>query len=86
MSFACIAGLQAIEYVSPTLWSYCVTTLFAAVAAEPLAKHFGLVGVLVGLILAQVLFQAILATALLLRTGRLRRAGVQPTSVPGVAL
>lgn len=80
------AGLQAIEYVSPTLWSYCVTTLFAAIAAEPLARHFGLVGVLVGLILAQVLFQAILATALILRTGHLRRLSVQSTSIPGVVL
>ena len=55
------AGLQAMEYVSPTLWSYAVTTLFAALAAEPLARHFGLVGVLVGLIISQVLFQGILA-------------------------
>ncbi len=79
------AGLQAIEYVSPTVWAYAVTTLFAAVAAEPLARHFGLLGVLVGLILAQILFQAILAAALLLRTGRLRRADAPSASPSGVA-
>ena len=66
-------GLQAMEYVSPALWSYGVTTLFAASAAEPLARHLGLIGVLVGLILSQFLFQTILAMALLLRVGHQRR-------------
>ena len=74
-------ALQAVEYVSPTLWSYGVTTLFAAVAAEPLARHFGLVGVLAGLIVAQILFQSILATALLLRIRRLRSA-IAGTAIP----
>ena len=80
------AGLQAIEYVSPTVWSYGVTTLFAVVAAEPLARRFGLIGVLVGLICAQILFQAILATALLLRAGHLRRIREQVTLTTGVTL
>lgn len=69
------AGLQAVEYVAPALWSYGVTTIFAAAAAGPLAKHFGLVGVLLGLIASQVLFQAILAAALILRTNRMRKEG-----------
>lgn len=66
------AGLQAVEYVAPTLWSYAVTTIFAAVAAGPLARHFGLVGVLLGLVASQILFQTILSAALILRTNRMR--------------
>ena len=79
-------GLQAMEYVSPTVWSYGVTTLFAAVAAEPLARHFGLVGVLAGLIVAQIVFQGILATALLLRVRRLRLTAACPAFPSGVTL
>ena len=78
------AGLQSMEYVSPALWSYGITTLFAAVAAEPLARHFGLVGVLVGLILAQVLFQGILATALMLRAAHQLRLARHSVTVSRV--
>ena len=80
------AGLQAMEYVSPALWSYGVTTCFAALAAEPLARHFGLVGVLVGLILSQALFQAILATALLLRAAHQRRQSHHDAPASGAIL
>ena len=67
------AGLQAVEYVAPTLWSYAALTVFAAVASGPLAKQFGLVGVLLGLIISQMLFQAILTAALIWRTNSMRK-------------
>jgi O-antigen/teichoic acid export membrane protein len=67
------AGLQAIEFTAPLLWAYIAMTLFAALAAVPLAKRFGLSGVMVGLIATQLLFQAILASSLLIRARRMRR-------------
>ena len=64
------AGLQALEHTAPLLWSYAAMTTFAAVTAAPLAKHFGLAGVMLGLIATQIIFQAILLSALV---GRIRR-------------
>ena len=67
------AGLQAIEFTAPILWSYAVVAISAAVLGAPLAKQLGLLGVMMGLIITQVLFWAILAAALLVRTKRMRR-------------
>jgi O-antigen/teichoic acid export membrane protein len=74
------AGLQAFEYTAPLLWSYLVMTLFAAIVAAPLAKLFGLAGVMYGLIATQIMFQALLATALINRALRVRgnRAVLRP--------
>ena len=66
------AGLQAIEYTAPLLWSYAAMAAFAAVMAAPMAKALGLPGVMLGLMATQVLFQAILVGALLARTKRMR--------------
>jgi O-antigen/teichoic acid export membrane protein len=66
------AGLQAFEYTAPLLWSYVAMAVFAAIVAAPLAKHFGLRGVMFGLIATQFLFQALLTAALILRALRLR--------------
>jgi O-antigen/teichoic acid export membrane protein len=70
------AGLQAFEYTAPLLWSYLVMTFFAAIVAAPLAKLFGLAGVMYGLIATQIMFQALLAGALVHRALRMRRARV----------
>jgi O-antigen/teichoic acid export membrane protein len=74
------AGLQAFEYTAPLLWSYLAMTFFAAIVAAPLAKLFGLAGVMCGMIASQVIFQALLATALVHRALRMRgnRLALQP--------
>ena len=66
------AGLQALEYTAPLLWCYIAMTLTAAVIAVPLAKRFGLSGVMFGLIATQLLFECLLAGALVSRAIRLR--------------
>ena len=66
------AGLQALEYTAPMLWSYTAMTLFSLVMAAPLAKQLGLRGVMLGLMATQLLFQAVLGAALLARCRRLR--------------
>jgi O-antigen/teichoic acid export membrane protein len=66
------AGLQAIEFTAPLLWSYGAMAAFAAVMAAPMAKHFGLSGVMLGLIATQLIFQAILGLSLVMRTKRIR--------------
>ncbi len=66
------AGLQALEVTAPLLWSYFAMTIFAAVVAPPLAKHLGLLGVMLGLIVSQCIFQLILGVALVVHTRRYR--------------
>jgi O-antigen/teichoic acid export membrane protein len=66
------AGLQAIETTAPLLWSYIAMTVFAAIIAAPMAKKLGLVGVMLGLIATQFVFQAIIAAALVVYTSRIR--------------
>jgi O-antigen/teichoic acid export membrane protein len=67
------AGLQALEYTAPVFWSYSAMTVFSLAFAGPLAKRLGLVGILVGLIAVQLIFQGILAMSLLSRIRRTRR-------------
>ena len=80
------AGLQALEWTAPLLWSYAAMTLFAAVAAAPLARRLGLPGVMLGLIATQAIFQTILGVSLLLRTRRLHPPPLGPAvdAAPGL--
>lgn len=66
------AGLQALEFTVPIFWSYLAMTAFAIVFAVPAAKWFGLQGTMAGLIAAQMLFQSIVAAALLIRVRRVQ--------------
>ena len=66
------AGLQALEFTAPIFWSYLAMTAFAIVFAVPAAKWFGLQGTMAGLIAAQMLFQSIVAAALLVRVRRVQ--------------
>lgn len=68
------AGLQALEFTVPIFWSYLAMTAFAFAFAVPMAKWLGLNGTMIGLLGSQVLFQGIVAGALLLRCRRLRPA------------
>ncbi len=70
------AGLQALEYTSPLFWSYLTMTIFAVTFAGPFAKNFGLVGAMLGMIATQILFQAIVSVAFVLRTRRMRQAEI----------
>ena len=67
------AGLQALEVTAPLLWSYFAMTVFAALIAPPMAKHLGLLGVMLGLIVSQCTFQLILGAALVVHTRRMRK-------------
>ena len=75
------AGLQALEYTAPVFWSYSAMTVFSIAFAGPFARHLGLVGVMLGLIAIQVIFQGILGVSLLARVRRMRQSllsGNQP--------
>jgi O-antigen/teichoic acid export membrane protein len=64
------AGLQALEFTAPIFWSYLAMTAFAITFAFPMAKWLGLGGVMLGLFGTQILFQGIVATALIARSRR----------------
>jgi O-antigen/teichoic acid export membrane protein len=68
------ACLQALEFTVPIFWSYLLMTAFAFAFAVPMAKWLGLSGTMVGLIATQVLFQGIVAVALLIRSRRIATA------------
>lgn len=68
------AGLQALEYTVPIFWSYLAMAAFAFVFAVPMAKRLGLSGSLFGLFGTQIIFQSIVATALLVKAKRSLRA------------
>ena len=76
------AALQALEFTVPIFWSYLAMTAFAFLFAYPMAKWLGLSGTMLGLIATQVLFQSIVAAALLLRTRRMLPAAGTATSGP----
>jgi O-antigen/teichoic acid export membrane protein len=67
------AGLQALEFTVPIFWSYLAMTAFAFSFAVPMAKWLGLSGSLLGLIGTQILFQAVVGTALLMKSHRIAR-------------
>jgi O-antigen/teichoic acid export membrane protein len=64
------AGLQALEYTVPVFWSYLAMTAFSVAFAVPMAKWLGLRGTMLGLLGTQILFQSIVAVALLRRSNR----------------
>ena len=67
------AALQALEYTAPIFWSYPVLIAFSAALAGPFSRRLGLGGALLGMIGVNLLFQAIIGTALALRMRRLNR-------------
>jgi O-antigen/teichoic acid export membrane protein len=67
------AALQALEFTAPIFCSYMAMTAFAATFAGPATKWMGLNGSMAGLIATQLIFQSILAVALILRSSKLRR-------------
>jgi O-antigen/teichoic acid export membrane protein len=67
------AGLQALEFTVPIFWSYLAMTAFAFVFAVPAAKWMGLNGTMLGLLGAQIIFQGIVAAALLLKARNIVR-------------
>jgi O-antigen/teichoic acid export membrane protein len=67
------AGLQALEFTAPILWSYLAMTAFAITFAVPMAKWLGLSGTMAGLLGTQILFQGIVGFFLLRRSRRIAR-------------
>jgi O-antigen/teichoic acid export membrane protein len=65
------AGLQALEFTVPIFWSYLAMTSFAFAFAIPAAKWLGLKGTMLGMIGTQVIFQGIVAVALIVRSKRI---------------
>jgi O-antigen/teichoic acid export membrane protein len=79
------AGLQALEFTVPIFWSYLAMTACAFIFAAPMAKWLGLNGTMLGLIGTQIVFQSIVAVALMLRSRRMIfDAGHEP-ELPGGA-
>jgi O-antigen/teichoic acid export membrane protein len=78
------AALQALEFTVPIFWSYLAMTIFAFCFAIPLAKWLGLSGSLFGLLGAQLLFQSIVAAALLVKTRRVAREAEPTLPSPAV--
>jgi O-antigen/teichoic acid export membrane protein len=67
------AGLQAMEYTAPIFWSYLVMTIFSILCAGPFAKHLGLIGVMLGMIAINVIFQGIIGIGMVMRVRQKRR-------------
>ncbi len=76
------AGLVALEYTAPIFWSYPVLIAFSVVLAGPFSRRLGLYGSLIGMIAVNLLFQAIIAFAFMLRMRRLSR---QPLTLGAAA-
>lgn len=79
------AGLLALEFTAPVFWSYLAMTIFSISLAIPMAKWLRLDGVMIGILGAQVLFQGIVATALLVRARRVEKGGGHPCPSPAIA-
>jgi O-antigen/teichoic acid export membrane protein len=70
------AGLQALEFTVPIFWSYLAMSAFAFAFAVPMAKWLGLNGTMLGMLGVQLLFQGIVAAALLMRSNRVAQQSV----------
>jgi O-antigen/teichoic acid export membrane protein len=79
------AGLQALEFTVPIFWSYLAMTTFAFAFAVPMAKWLGLNGTMLGLIATQVLFQGIVAAALIVKSRRVAQESALAQSSPATA-
>jgi O-antigen/teichoic acid export membrane protein len=69
------AGLLALEFTAPIFWSYLAMTVFSVSLSFPMAKWLRLDGVMIGLLGTQVIFQGIVATALVARSRRVQQSG-----------
>jgi O-antigen/teichoic acid export membrane protein len=79
------AGLQALEFTVPIFWSYSAMSACAFAFAFPMAKWLGLSGTMLGLVASQMVFQAILAAALIVKANRItRRANFEARSSYGI--
>lgn len=74
------ACLQALEFTVPIFWSYLAMTAFAFIFAFPMAKWLGLSGTMLGLLGTQILFQGIVAAALMVKSRRVARTA-RPSTV-----
>jgi O-antigen/teichoic acid export membrane protein len=79
------AGLLALEFTAPVFWSYLAMTVFSISLAIPMAKWLQLNGVMIGLLGTQVIFQGIVATALVLRARRVEESEDHRRSFPAIA-
>jgi O-antigen/teichoic acid export membrane protein len=79
------AGLQAMEFTLPIFWSYLAMTVFAFVFAVPLAKGLGLAGTMLGLLGTQLLFQSIVAAALIVKAKRVTQETPRQARFPVMA-
>jgi O-antigen/teichoic acid export membrane protein len=79
------AGLLALEFTAPVFWSYLAMTIFSISLAIPMAKWLQLNGVMIGLLGTQVIFQGIVATALVLRARRVEESEDHRRSFPAIA-
>lgn len=74
------AGLQALEFTAPIFWAYPVLIAFSVTMVGPLAKRLGLLGVMIGMIAIQVIFQGIIGAAFLWRARRMQRQYEHPVA------
>jgi O-antigen/teichoic acid export membrane protein len=79
------AGLLALEFTAPVFWSYLAMTVFSVSLAIPMAKWLRLNGVMIGLLGTQVIFQGIVATALLFRSRRAQESEDNRQPFPAIA-
>jgi O-antigen/teichoic acid export membrane protein len=79
------AGLLALEFTAPVFWSYLAMTVFSISLAIPMARWLKLNGVMIGLLGTQVIFQGIVATALVVRSRRVEESEDHRRSFPAVA-
>jgi O-antigen/teichoic acid export membrane protein len=79
------AGLQALEFTVPIFWSYLAMTAFAFSVAVPAAKWLGLKGTMLGMVGTQVIFQGIVAVALIVRAKRIMREASPAARAAAVA-
>ncbi|MGA7340505.1 MAG: hypothetical protein WBE72_13520 [Terracidiphilus sp.] len=79
------AGLQALEFTVPIFWSYLAMTAFSVALAAPMAKWLRLNGVMLGILGLQVLFQSIVAAALILKSKRVLHKPDRGPQSPAIA-
>lgn len=68
-------ALRSIEYTQPIFWAYVISALFSLSAAYPMVEAWGLLGVVYGLIVTQLLMQGCYVWMLRRRLGVVKRAG-----------
>ncbi len=61
------SGLRALEHTQPIFWANLGSTLFSILSATFLVSRFGLTGAMLGMLIAGIILQSILAFALIQR-------------------